>query len=200
MPKSNTPIEVGLTGGIAAGKSLAAEIFKVLSVPVFNADTEAKTILETSAEVRRAIIERFGEKAYSGNLPNRPFLADRVFKDESSRKDLNAIVHPAVGRTYAEWVKVQSAVYVIKEAAITFETGMYKQMDRMILVTAPEEVRLSRAVKRDGSDQEKIENRMRAQWSDEKKIPLSDFLIHNDGQTALIPQVLKIHKNILSSV
>lgn len=197
LPRSSKPLTVGLTGGIAAGKSLVAEIFKVLSVPVFNADLEARSILEKNGEVREAIVELFGEKAYSGNMPNRPYIADRVFNDDEAREGLNGIVHPAVANAYANWVKLQDADYVVKEAAITFETGMDKEMGRMVLVTAPVEVRMKRALKRDQADREKIENRMRAQWSDEKKIPLTDFVITNDGQTALIPQVLNIHRKLI---
>lgn len=197
LPRSKKPLTVGLTGGIAAGKSLVAEIFKVLSVPVFNADLEARAILEKDPDVRKAIIQLFGEKAYSGNMPNRAYIAEQVFNDDAARSDLNGIVHPAVGKAYAKWVDAQDADYVVKEAAITFETGIYKEMDRMVLVTAPEEVRMNRALKRDDSDREKIENRMRAQWPDEKKIPLSDFVITNDGETALIPQVLRIHRELI---
>lgn len=199
LPRSKKPLTVGLTGGIAAGKSLVAEIFKVLSVPVFNADLEARAILEKDPEVRKAIIQLFGEKAYSGNMPNRAYIAEQVFNDDAVRSDLNGIVHPAVGTAYAQWVDAQEADYVVKEAAITFETGIYKEMDRMVLVTAPEEVRMNRALKRDDSDREKIENRMRAQWADEKKIPLSDFVITNDGETALIPQVLRIHRELTAT-
>lgn len=145
------PLLIGLTGGIGAGKSLVANIFQSLGVQVFNADLEAREILNTSEAVRKQIIAVFGDAAYSGSEANRPFLAAQVFKNDSLREKLNAIVHPAVANAFETWVlKNSSEPYVIKEAAITFETGLNKSLDFVILVTAPEQVRIDRVMKRDG--------------------------------------------------
>ncbi|NEN22675.1 dephospho-CoA kinase [Cryomorpha ignava] len=191
------PLVIGLTGGIGAGKSLVAKIFESLGVPVFNADLEGREILNSSAEVRKQIIDAFGESAYSGSQANRPFLAVRVFKDEALREKLNAIVHPAVADAFDLWIsKSESMPYVLKEAAITFETGLYKSLDGVILVTAPKDVRISRVMKRDGVTENQVLDRMAAQWSDGDKLKLSDYQIDNDGKTLIIPQVLRIHDAI----
>lgn len=191
------PLVIGLTGGIGAGKSLVANVFNSLGVPVFNADLEAREILNSSSDVRKQIISAFGESAYSGSEANRPFLAGRIFKEEALREKLNAIVHPAVADAFDLWVsKNSSKPYVLKEAAITFETGLYKSLDGVILVTAPKEVRIERVIKRDGVTENQVLDRMAAQWSDEEKLKLSDYRIENDGETLIIPQVLRIHDAI----
>lgn len=188
---------IGLTGGIGAGKSLVAKIFESLGVPVFNADLEAREILNSSAEVRKQITDLFGSDAYTGSEANRPFLAARIFKDESLRQKLNAIVHPAVADAFEVWVGTHaSEPYVLKEAAITFETGLYKSLDGVILVTAPKEIRIDRVMKRDGVTENQVLDRMDAQWSDEEKLKLSDYQINNDGKTMVISQVLHIHDAI----
>lgn len=191
------PLKIGITGGIGAGKSLVSLIFETLGVPVFNADLEARSILESNPEVRDQILSLFGGEAYNGEQPNRPFLAKKVFGNEALRDKLNAIVHPAVGKAFAKWVeKHADADYILKEAAINFETGIYKSLDANILVTAPRELRIKRVVDRDATTAESVEKRMKAQWPDSEKRPLSDYEIVNDGSSALIPQVLAIHKDI----
>lgn len=191
------PLLIGLTGGIGAGKSLVANIFQSLRIQVFNADLEAREILNTSETVRKQIIALFGDAAYSGSEANRPFLAAQVFKNDSLREKLNAIVHPAVANAFETWVlKNSSEPYVIKEAAITFETGLNKSLDFVILVTAPEQVRIDRVMKRDGITENQVRDRMAAQWADEEKLKLSDYQIINDGKSLLIPQVLTIHDTL----
>lgn len=199
MPKSNLqPLLIGLTGGIGAGKTLAAKIFELLRVPVFNADTEAKAIMSNDPKVRAAVIEVFGSKAYSRQEPNRKFLARRVFSNDEMREKLNAIVHPAVGEAFKQWVKDHSdKPYVLKEAAIIFETGGESQLDGVILVTAPEGLRIQRVTKRDKVSENQVRDRMGAQWTDEEKLKKSDYHIVNDEKTAIIPQVLTIHEALL---
>ncbi len=199
--RASKPLLIGLTGGIGAGKSLVANVFKLLNVPVFDADNEAKAILGKSAEVRQKVIEAFGANAFTGNEPNRKFLAERVFSDESLRLKLNAIIHPGVGKAFENWVDQNAQEpYLLKEAAITFETGIYKQLDGVILVTAPKNVRIERVMKRDEVTEIQVLNRMAAQWSDEDKLKLSLYHVLNDGQTMIIPQVLKIHQALLDKV
>lgn len=199
MQKNNSrPLLIGLTGGIGAGKTLVAKIFELLHVPVFNADTEAKAILGSNQNVRAQVIEVFGSRAYSGLEPNRKLLARRVFSNDELREKLNAIVHPAVGEAFNQWVEDHSdKPYLLKEAAIIFETGGENKLDGVVLVTAPEIVRVERVMKRDKVSENKVRDRMAAQWSDEEKLKKSDYHIINDGKTAVIPQVLTMHDALL---
>lgn len=203
MPKNNktTPLLIGLTGGIGAGKTLIAKMFELLRVPVFDADTEAKAILGNDQNVRARVIEIFGPEAYSGSEPNRKFLAQRVFANDEKREKLNAIVHPAVGEAFKQWVKDHSDnPYLLKEAAIIFETGGEAHLDGVVIVTAPEVIRIERVMQRDNVTENQVRDRMAAQWTDEKKLEKSNYHIVNDGKTAVIPQVLAIHDALLKEV
>lgn len=194
----NNPQKISLTGGIGSGKSVVAKIFKVLDVPVFDADREAKKILAEDDQVRTAVKSEFGSEAYEGSLPNRKFLAQAVFKNEEKRKKLNALIHPKVGEKFREFCMENSdKSYVVKEAAIAIETGSHEEMDAVVLVTAPEELRIKRVTERDGSDENEVRNRIKAQWTDEEKRPYATFEIVNDDHTAVIPSVLQIHNTIL---
>ena len=199
MQKNNSqPLLIGLTGGIGAGKTLVANIFELLRVPVFNADTEAKAILGNDENVKARVIEVFGSEAYSGSKPNRKFLASRIFSDDKMREKLNAIIHPAVGEAFKQWVKDHNdKPYLLKEAAIIFETGGESLLDGVILVTAPETVRIERVMNRDKVSENQVRDRMAAQWSEEEKLKKSDYHIVNDGKTAVIPQVLTMHSALL---
>lgn len=200
MPKNKYSMQIGLTGGIGSGKSVVARIFQALHIPVFNSDLRARSILETDPAVKKSIIELFGEDAYSGSMPNRKYIAARVFGNDALREELNKIVHPAVGRAYEKWtLEHRDSPYTIKEAAIIFETGIYRDLDSTILVTAPRSVRIDRIRKRDEMPDEEIEKRMAAQWTDEKKAGYADFTISNGPDDALIPQVLAIHKQLKAS-
>ncbi len=193
-------MKIGITGGIGSGKTTVASIFKKLGIPVYDADTRAKEIMVEDPDVRKAIIALAGEKTYdqTGAL-DRKYLADRVFHDDSLRKELNAIVHPAVHLDFRKWAeKQENAPYVLDEAALIFESGGYRNLDRMILVTAPHEMRINRVMKRNGLDRASVEARIEAQWTDLEKLPLSDFVIVNDQQTSLIRQVMEIHELLLN--
>ena len=197
LPENKTPKRIGLTGGIGSGKSVVAKIFKALQIPVFNSDLRARSILETDLAVRKAIVNLLGKKAYHGPVPDRVFIASKVFEDERLRSELNQIVHPAVGRAFNEWVQQNTeSPYLIKEAAIIFETGIHKGLDATILVVAPKDVRIDRIKVRDDMSARDVQNRMDAQWTDEKKAALADFIIHNGSNDALIPQVLSIHEKL----
>ena len=199
MQKNNSqPLLIGLTGGIGAGKTLVAKIFELLRVPVFNADTEAKVILGNDENVRTQVIEVFGPKAYSRMKPNRKYLARQIFSNDEMREKLNAIVHPAVGEAFKKWVEDHhDKPYLLKEAAIIFETGGESKLDGVVLVTAPEMIRIERVMKRDKVTENQVRDRMAAQWSDEEKLKKSDYHIVNDGKTAIIPQVLTMHDALL---
>ncbi|MGJ1269692.1 dephospho-CoA kinase [Sphingobacterium spiritivorum] len=192
-------LNIGITGGIGAGKSIICNIFKVLGIPVYNADQEAKDIMIKSEKVRTALTETFGKETYfeDGSL-NRAFLSSKVFGDEAQLKLLNGIVHPAVIRAGEEWAQKQTAAYSLKEAALLFETGSYRQLDYTILVTAPEEVRIARVVARDHTEAEKVRDRISKQMSDKEKSELADFIVINDGIQPLLPQVLHLHQQFLT--
>jgi len=199
LQKNNSqPLLIGLTGGIGAGKTVVAKIFEFLRVPVFNSDTEAKRILSVNKNVRKKVIELFGSEAYSELEPNRKYIADRIFSDDEMREKLNAIIHPAVGEAFKLWAQEHSdCPYVLKEAAIIFETGGERKLDGVVIVTAPKAVQIDRVMKRDKVSENQVRDRIAAQWTEEEKLKKSDYHIVNDGKTAVIPQVLAIHSELL---
>jgi dephospho-CoA kinase len=198
LPKNSLPLRGALTGGIGAGKSIVAKVFEVLDIPVFYSDREAYYLTNYSEPVKEAIRQLLGDRAYGADdLLDRPYVATRVFSDPELREKLNEIVHPAVRKAFEDWVSEQDAHFVLNEAAIAFETGMHQLMDFTILVSAPEEIRIRRVVNRDQVSKDMVEKRMEAQWPEEKKRDLADYIIENDGNTAIIPQVLEVWKSIL---
>ncbi|WP_347374391.1 dephospho-CoA kinase [Aequorivita sp. Q41] len=170
---------IGLTGGIGSGKTTVAKMFSRLGVPVYIADDEAKKLMATSKVIRKELIALLGEEAYMENSVNRKFIASKIFKDKVLLEAVNAIIHPKVAAHFKEWTTKQKSNYVIKEAAILFENGSYKNCDLVILVTAPEDIRVARVMARDKTSAKEIETRMNNQWSDEKKRQLADLVIEN---------------------
>ncbi|UTW61071.1 dephospho-CoA kinase [bacterium SCSIO 12741] len=191
--------QIGITGGIGSGKTTVSRIFQSLGIPLYEADSRAKKVSNKDPEVRQQIIQLFGDKAYDGGTLNRPFLAGEVFSQPDKLQQLNGIIHPAVGRDYEQWVSFQRQTpYTLKEAAILFESGSNRFLKAVILVTAPEELRIQRVMDRDGTNREEVLKRMANQWSDDKKRELSQFEIINDGKSSLIKQVMNIHEQILT--
>lgn len=190
---------LGLTGGIGSGKTTVAGFFRELGIPVYIADTEAKQLMTSNEKVRSAIIDLFGEEAYEGALPDRKYIASRVFKDKEQLEKLNNIIHPAVARDFEAWKKIQHAPYVVYEAAILFEKGGYKKCDFNLLITAPLESRVRRLRERDKSTLEEIEARMSNQWSDEEKTKLADFIIENRELSKTRQAVGQLHQTLLES-
>ena len=188
---------VGLTGGIGSGKTTVARFFEELDIPIYISDTEAKRLMNVSPEIRREIIELLGPDSYTPDGLNRKYIADKVFKNKQLLEKLNAIVHPRVATNFANWYKQQDSPYVIKEAAILFENGGYKQCDFMILVTAPIQDRIARIKKRDQSSEEEILNRMASQWDDARKTALSDITVENIILEETRRKVLRIHNHLL---
>jgi len=188
---------IGLTGGIGSGKTTVAQLFSELGVPIYIADIEAKKIMDSSKVIRRKLIALLGEDAYSGAKLNRKFVADKIFNDKFLLEAVNAVIHPKVAAHFRKWVSKQKATYVIKEAAILFENGSYKNCDMVILVTAPKQVRITRVMARDNTSKTEIEQRMNNQWSDEKKLKLADFIIENIDLKTTKNKVETIH-NLLS--
>lgn len=189
-------LKVGLTGGIGSGKSLVAEMFKLLGVPVMHADAVAKHLMEEDKHLKAAITHLFGEKVYPNGRLNRPFLASLVFNDKQKLEALNALVHPATVVYGKQWFGKQHFPYSIKEAAIFFESGTYVEMDKMIGVHAPAEVRLKRAMQRDSVSEEEIRKRMQNQMNEEEKMSRCDYVIQNDGSKSIIGQILQIHEEL----
>ena len=190
---------VGLTGGMGSGKSTIAQMFKELGVPVYNSDERAKKMMVSSKTARKEITELLGDKAYSGKKLNRSYIAEKVFKDKGLLQKLNGIVHPLVRKSFISWARRQKYPYVIQEAAIIFENKNQDFYDKIVLVTAPKEVRVNRILKRDGSQRENILERMDYQWPDSKKIPLADFVVNNENLSETRLKVEDIHGLLLDN-
>jgi dephospho-CoA kinase len=190
-------IKVGVTGGIGSGKTTICNVFELLEVPVFNADNVSRLIVNEDSGVIHDIIEVFGANIYRQGKLDRKKLADIVFSNKKMLAQLNEIIHPSVARYFdAFCLKHSKEKYVIKEAAILFETGLNKQLDRIITVTAPVAKRVERVIARDGASEEEVRNRVNNQMSDDKKIALSDFVIDNSDEKLVIKQVLNIHQQL----
>jgi len=190
-------ISVGITGGIGSGKSTICSIFKLLGIPVFDADMEEKKILNSNTDVKEDLIHLYGNGIYTSDGPvNRKKLAGIIFNNDIELAKVNNIIHPAVRTEYFEWLKKQKSVYVIHEAAILFESGFYKMMDFTILVTAPVEIRIKRVAERDGVTFEQVRERIAKQWSDENKRELASVEIINNNKELIIPQLVKIDKQL----
>jgi len=189
-------ISVGITGGIGSGKTTVCRLFKTLGVAVYYADDRAKQIMVEDAELVGQLKAAFGEDIYrsTGEL-NRPLLAERVFHNPDALKKLNELVHPAVFRDAAAWMERHRAMpYTIREAALLFESGSYLLVDEIVMVWAPEALRLQRAMARDGLSESDVRARMERQWSEDEKRKRSQHVIVNDGEHLLIPQVLALHQ------
>ena len=190
-------LKIGITGGIGSGKTTVSKVFQALGIPVFYSDAEAIKILQ-SVPVRKKIKKTFGKEVFDkSEMVDRKLLAKEVFGDTTKLKKLNAIIHPAVAKAFEAWVKKnKTAPYILKEAAILFESGAHKQVDKVITVTAPLLLRIERVMKREGFTKYQVKERVKQQWSDKEKIKRSDFVIVNDEKKMIIPQVLEIHKNL----
>ncbi|HZG00990.1 MAG TPA: dephospho-CoA kinase [Chitinophagales bacterium] len=192
-------LKVGITGNMGAGKSLVAEVFQTLRIPFFGADEQAIWLTENNPQVKSEITSLFGRQAYtSEGKYNRKFIAEQIFTNPRLLEQLNAIIHPAVFQRFFDWADEQDAPYVMKEAAILFESGADKTCDKIVFVSAPEEIRTDRVKKRNPAWSEAdIKRRMQTQQPEEAKILKSDYVINNDGEQFLLPQILDIHKRLL---
>lgn len=197
MKINKMTIKIGVTGGIGSGKSVVCDIFRLLGVPVFEADAEAKKLINSNEEIKTGLIDLFGDDIYTANgTINRLKLAGIIFNDEFQLAKVNEIVHPVVRKEFLLWAEKQDATYVVHEAAILFESGFYKMMDFNILVSAPEEMRIQRVAARDGATPQQVRERMSKQWNDEQKRPLANLEIINNNSELIIPQVLKTDKQL----
>ena len=187
---------IGLTGGIGSGKTTVANMFKKLGVPVYIADEEARRLANSSELIKRKLIELLGHSTYKDGKLNRKFVANIIFNDPMLLKKVNAIIHPKVASHFKRWVKRQEGNYCIKEAAILFENGGYKDCYLNILITAPMASRIKRIMDRDKATKEEIEKRMKNQWTDEEKSQLADIIIENTDLDLTQKQVDKIHRTL----
>lgn len=187
-------LRIGITGGIGSGKTTICKLFELLRVPVFYADDEAKAAMATDELLQDQLQAAFGQNVYIDGLLNRKMLAGIVFNNEAELKKLNSFVHPAVFRRYDQWVEKQQSAYVIKEAALLFETGSYRDCDFTILVKSPLSLKITRVMKRDAISEADVLKRIGKQLSDVEKEKLADFVINNNEQQLIIPQVLQLHK------
>jgi dephospho-CoA kinase len=192
-------LKIGLTGGIGSGKSLVAKIFACLGVPVFNADDASKFLLATNNDIQLKVIELLGNEAFENGKPNKTFIANAVFSNAAKLAGLNAILHPAVISYGEAWMSQQTAPYAIKEAAILFESNSHKNLDAIIGVNATEALRIQRAMQRDNATEDAIKSRIVKQMNEDEKMKLCTYVINNDEVEALIPQVLKLHKELMGN-
>ncbi len=196
------PLRVGITGGIGSGKTTVCRLFAVLGIPVYDADYWAKWLIEHDPQVRKEVIALLGPEAYRPDgAYDRAYVARRVFADAALLAALNAIVHPAVERHSRAWHEQQAQTgcpYTLKEAALLVESGSHRFLDALIVVTAPEAVRIRRVMVRDGATETDVRARMQRQAPEAEKVDLADFVIVNDGQHALIPQVWAVHQALLA--
>jgi len=188
----------GLTGGIGSGKSTVAKIFEVMNVPVYYSDDRAKQ-LYFLPQIKQKVIELLGENAYllNGQL-NKKFISETIFNDSELLQKINKIIHPAVDEDFIQWKQKQKSFFVLKEAAILFETGIYKKLDATIVVVCPENLKIARVCKREGISAEEVKNRMGKQFSDDKKISMANWIIKNDNENSLIYQCVNLHKELSS--
>jgi dephospho-CoA kinase len=193
----NKPLQIGITGGIGSGKSLVCKIFACLGVPIYDADSRAKSIMTTDGILVEQIKKEFGDLSYyeDGRL-NREYLGSTVFNDSAKLKRLNELVHPRVGSDSEKWVEENAShPYLMREAALLFESGSFKKLNKIIVVTAPEQLRVKRVLQRDKQRTEKdVLAIIRNQMPEEEKIEKADFVIYNDETELVVPQVLKLHE------
>ena len=189
-------LKVGITGGIGSGKSLVCKMFSVLGVPSFDADTRAKE-LYVDTTLREKLITLLGEDIYIENVLQRSVMAAKIFSNQSLLEKVNSLVHPMVKQLFERWAKNQKAPYVLLETAILFESGFWQDMDKVITVNAPEMVRIQRVKERNGLAEETIRQRMHNQWTDKQRASKADFVIMNNEDQKVLPQVLQIHQQLL---
>ncbi len=190
-------IRIGLTGGIGSGKTTVAKIFEVLGIPVYYSDIVTRQLMNEDAELRKNITATFGEQSYTAAGLNRSYIASIVFNDAEKLEILNSLTHPATIRHARQWMQKQRSPYIIKEAALIFESGSVADLDYVIGVYAPLPLRIQRAMKRDGVSSEEVEKRMKRQIDEDIKMKLCDFVITNDENELITPQVISLHEQFL---
>ncbi len=192
-------LRIGLTGGIGSGKTTVARIFETLGIPVYYADDAAKQLMNSDPELKASLIQHFGASVYRDGQLDRKYLAGIVFNDREKLEQLNSLTHPVTIRDAAAWMKRQATPYVIKEAALLFESGAAEQLDYIIGVYAPQHIRVQRVMERDHLPVEEVMKRISRQIDEEMKMKLCDFVIVNNEQQLVIPQVLDLHEKFIAT-
>lgn len=192
-------VKIGLTGGIGSGKSTVAKVFEALGIPVYYADEAAKRLMNEDKEIKEALLHHFGKESYINGKLNRSYIASIVFNDNEKLALLNFITHPATIRDANEWMKHQTSPYIIKEAALLFESGSSEFLDHIIGVYSPAALRINRIMQRDSISKDEVMKRMSRQIEEEIKMKLCDFVIVNDEQKLVIPQVIKLHEQFIKT-
>lgn len=193
-------LKIGLTGGIGSGKTTVAHIFELMGIPVYYADAAAKAIVNEDEQLKALIIEQFGPNAYKDGVLNRSYISSVIFEDKEKLAVLNNLVHPATIQNAEQWMQKQQAPYTIKEAALIFESGSQENLDMVIGVFAPKSLRIHRTMQRDGVSRDEVLKRMSNQVNENIKMRLCDFVIHNDEQQLVIPQVVALHEALLEVI
>jgi dephospho-CoA kinase len=190
-------LRIGLTGGIGSGKSTVALVFNTLGIPVYNADDAARKLMNENAELREQIVQHFGETSYADGKLDRKYLALTVFNDPEKLRLLNSLVHPLSLQDSQVWMLKQKSPYALKEAALIFESGAEQFLDYVIGVSAPEEIRIKRVIERDKVSRERVLERIEKQMDEDQKINRCDFVIFNDDKQMILPQIFRLHQEIL---
>ena len=191
-------LNVGLTGGIGSGKTIASKIFEVLGIPVYQADEAAKSLMESNPILKNQLIEHFSENAFVDGKLNRKYIADIIFNDKEKLHLINSLVHPYTIQDGIEWMKKQTTPYAIKEAALIFESGTQSNFDYIIGISSPQSMRLNRTIKRDNTIRELILEKMENQLDEQVKMKLCDFVLQNDEKTLLTTQVIAVHEKLIA--
>jgi dephospho-CoA kinase len=191
-------LKVGITGGIGSGKTTVTRIFSLLGVPIYDADSAAKRLMNQDAVLKASIISTFGPQAYAHGTLDRTWLAAQVFNDPAKLAKLNSLVHPATIADAKAWMDRQTAPYTIKEAALLFESGSDKGLDKVIGVSAPESLRIQRVTEREHTSETEVRKRIDKQMPEAEKMGRCDFILQNDGKEMLIPQVIALHEKLLA--
>lgn len=192
-------MKVGLTGGMGTGKSIIAEIFKILKIPVYEADSKAKLLMESDNQLMSELIKAFGKNIFSHSHLIPSLLAQIVFNDRKALNKVNSIVHPYVMKDFDRWIQSQNdCPYIIMESAILIESNLYTKFDKIICVTSPLNIRIERIMKRDGVTEDIVKQRISNQFDDEEKLSRSNFIIYNDDNIMVLPQVLDVHNQLLN--
>jgi dephospho-CoA kinase len=194
------PLRVGITGGIGSGKTSVCKVFRVLGIPVFYADISAKIIMNNNDSLKKEINTVVGQNVYSNGSLNRSLLARLMYNDKKILEDINQLVHPLVFKDFTDWTQHQTSPYVIVEAAILFESGIYELVDKVITVIAPIEERIQRVMQRNKHTREQVIGIINNQMDDETKVKLSNFVVYNADEDMIIPVILDIHNDILSQI
>lgn len=188
--------KIGLTGGIGSGKTSIAQIIAAMSYPVYHSDQRAKFLSDENPAIRNGLFDLFGDEAYIDGTLNRVFVSERIFSKPDLRLKVNEIIHPIVRKDFDDWAAEQTSSLIFNEAAILFETGAYQQFDAVLLVCAPEAVRIQRVMLRDHCSKASVEERIQSQWTDAQKRSLTKYCVENDGRQPILIQLEKILKEL----